>query len=199
MLTIVWRAEYFRNYILGRSFTVITDHKALISLLNGNNKKIKTLFSRITRWLDRFIPLDFVKNYKPGAKIGFADYLSRHPREPPKPIRQYDNLFTVNKLNSIRKSLGFKVKYQPLGKRNRFKTQKIGSNQSIRDSSNQNRERETCMRTSTVEGGKSCTRKLTNKNRSISYRIHQQNPRDIQCALYIIPLEDGPLSLFYNE
>ena len=40
MLAVVWGAEYFRNYILGRSFTVITDHKALISLLNGNNKKI---------------------------------------------------------------------------------------------------------------------------------------------------------------
>ena len=57
MLAVVWGAEYFRNYILGRSFTVITDHKALISLLNGNNKKNKTLFSRLTRWLDRLIPL----------------------------------------------------------------------------------------------------------------------------------------------
>ena len=66
MLAVVWGAEYFRIYIPGRSFTVITDHKALISLLNGNNKKNKTLFSRLTRWLDRLIPFDFVIEHKPG-------------------------------------------------------------------------------------------------------------------------------------
>ena len=49
MLAVVWGTKYIRNYILGRSFTVITDHKALISLLNGNNKKNKTLFSRRSR------------------------------------------------------------------------------------------------------------------------------------------------------
>ena len=95
MLAVVRGAKYFRNYILGRSFTVITDHKALISLLNGNKKKNKTLFSRLTRWLDRLIPFDFVIEDKPGAKIGLADYLSRHPSEPPKPISQYDNLLKL--------------------------------------------------------------------------------------------------------
>ena len=30
---------------------MVTDHKALVSLLNGNNKKNKTLFSRLTRWI----------------------------------------------------------------------------------------------------------------------------------------------------
>ena len=52
-LAVVWGAEYFRNYVLGRPFTVITDHKALFSLLNGNNKKNKTLVSRLSRWLER--------------------------------------------------------------------------------------------------------------------------------------------------
>ena len=109
------RAEYFRNYILGRLFTAITDHKALISLLNGNDKKNKTLFSRLTRWQDILFPFDFVIEDKPGAKIGLADYLSRHPSEPPKPISQYDNLITVANLDSIRKLFGFTNNPKSLG------------------------------------------------------------------------------------
>ena len=72
-LAVVWGAEYFQNYILGRSFLIVTDQKALISLLNGNNKKNKTMFSRLTRSLDRLIPFDFRIEHKPGAKIGLAD------------------------------------------------------------------------------------------------------------------------------
>ena len=34
MLAVVWRVEYFRNYVLGRKFLIVTDHKALVSLLN---------------------------------------------------------------------------------------------------------------------------------------------------------------------
>ena len=81
-LTVVWGgggAEYFRNYILGRNFLIVTDHKALISLLNGNKKTNMTMFSRLTRWLDRLIPFGFQVEHKPGAKIGLADYLSCHP------------------------------------------------------------------------------------------------------------------------
>ena len=59
MLAVVWGAEYFRNFILGRNFLIVTDHKVLISLFNDNNKKNKTMFSRLTRWLDRLIPFDF--------------------------------------------------------------------------------------------------------------------------------------------
>ena len=38
-LAVVWGAECFRHYKLGRKFLVKTDHKALVSFLNGNNKK----------------------------------------------------------------------------------------------------------------------------------------------------------------
>ena len=100
-------AEYFRNYILGRNFLIMTDHKALISLLNGNKKKNKTMFSRLTRWLDRLIPFDFQVEHKPGAKIGLADYLSRHPSKEATPISTYDNMFTVAKIIFIRTALEF--------------------------------------------------------------------------------------------
>ena len=100
-------AEYFRNYILGRNFLIVTDHKALKSLLNCNNKKNKTMFSRLARWLDRLIPLDFRIEHKPGAKIGLADYLSRHPSREATPISTCGNMFVVAKINLIRPALGF--------------------------------------------------------------------------------------------
>ena len=68
------------------------------TLLNGNNKKNKTIFSRLTRWLDRLIPFDFRVEHKPVAKIGFADYLSRHPSSDAKPVSTYDSMFTWQNL-----------------------------------------------------------------------------------------------------
>ena len=94
-------AEYFQNYVLGRKFLIVRDHKALVSLLNRNNKKNKTMFSRLTRWLDRLIPFDFQVEHKPGAKFGFADYLLRHPSSDAKPVSTYGSMFTVAKISQI--------------------------------------------------------------------------------------------------
>ena len=138
MLAVVWGggAEYFRNYILGRNFLIVTDHKSLIFLLNGNNKKNKTIFSRLTRCLDRLIPFHFQIEHKPGAKIGLADYLSRHPCNDATPISTYDNMFTVAKINLIRAALGFNKNNASRGyKSSNLKSKgphiKAASNQSI--------------------------------------------------------------------
>ena len=85
MLAMMWGAEFFLNYVLGRKFQVEKDHNALVSLLNGNNEKNKTTFSQLTRWLDRLIPFNFEVKHMPGTKIGLADYLSRHPNSEAKP------------------------------------------------------------------------------------------------------------------
>ena len=86
---------------------MVTDHKALVSLLNGNNKKNKTMFRRLTRPIDRIIPFDFAIEHMPGAKIGLADYLSRHPVGEATRVSLYDNTFTVAKLQSLTNSLGY--------------------------------------------------------------------------------------------
>ena len=38
LLAVVWATEHFRNHISGRYFTVISDHKALLTLLNSSAK-----------------------------------------------------------------------------------------------------------------------------------------------------------------
>ena len=100
-------AEYFRNLVLGRKFLIVTDHKALVSLLNGDNKKNKTMFSRLTRWLDRLIPFDFQVEHEPRATIGFADNLLRHPSSDDLPVSTFDSMFTVAKISQIRSALRF--------------------------------------------------------------------------------------------
>ena len=42
LLAVVWATEHFRNYIYGRYFTVISDHKALLTLLSSSPKRNKT-------------------------------------------------------------------------------------------------------------------------------------------------------------
>ena len=56
------------------------------------------MFSRLTRWLDRLIPFDFQVEHKPGAKIGLADFLSRHPSKETTPISTYDKMFAEAKI-----------------------------------------------------------------------------------------------------
>ena len=62
-------SEYFRNYVIARKFQVVTDLKALVLLLNRNNKKNKTMFSLLTRWLDILIPFDFEVDHNQGRKL----------------------------------------------------------------------------------------------------------------------------------
>ena len=78
MLAVVWSIENYRNYVEGEKFNVVTDHKALATILKGN-KGNKSYSSRLTRWVDRLLPFDFEIEHAPGRTMGLADYLSRYP------------------------------------------------------------------------------------------------------------------------
>ena len=98
LLGVVWSIEYFKNYLFGENFTVITDHRALLSILK-ENRLDKLYNSRLTRWIDRLLPFQFDIEHLPGAKMGLVDYISQHPFQKAKKNSTYDEEFIVAKLN----------------------------------------------------------------------------------------------------
>ena len=105
LLAVVWATEHFRNYFYRRYFTVISDHKALLTLLNSSPKGNKTFFSRLTRWYDWLLPYNFKVEHRQGSKMGIADYLSRFPSAAAPETSYYDGSFTVAKLQMINDAL----------------------------------------------------------------------------------------------
>ncbi|XP_026050763.1 uncharacterized protein LOC113037671 [Carassius auratus] len=77
-LAIKWALDSLRYYLLGREFTLETDHKALQWL-----EKMKDTNGRITRWYLAMQPFRFKIQHVSGKVNVTADYLSRSTGEIP--------------------------------------------------------------------------------------------------------------------
>ena len=78
-LAVRWGVDKFKNYLEGRHFTIYTDHKPLITLLNPL-KGIPTKTSpRIQKWTIYLQGFHFDIRYRPGSQNQHADALSRLP------------------------------------------------------------------------------------------------------------------------
>ena len=75
--------RHFRHYLLGRKFTIVTDHRAL-QLLNS----FEDPDGMTTRWLEKLASFDYTVRHKPGTSIGHADGLSRVPSHEIKVVAQ---------------------------------------------------------------------------------------------------------------
>ena len=75
-LAVVEGIKAFRHYLIGRNFTVETDHRALQWL-----DKMKDGNPRLTRWTILLQPYDFSVRYRPGTANRNADGLSRQAWE----------------------------------------------------------------------------------------------------------------------
>ncbi|CAH2094977.1 unnamed protein product [Euphydryas editha] len=73
-LAVVKALQYFRHYLVGLRFTVVTDCNAL-----KLTQRKKDLLPRVARWWVYLQDFDFVLHYRKGTLLSHADYLSRNP------------------------------------------------------------------------------------------------------------------------
>lgn len=72
LLAIVWATKYFRPYLFGRKFKIVTDHRPLQWVMN-----LKEPNSRLTRWKLKLSEYNYSVVYKQGKCNLNADALSR--------------------------------------------------------------------------------------------------------------------------
>ena len=78
-LAIVFGVTKFRQYLLGRHFTLKTDHKPLITLCGEHKPVPQMASSRVKRWTLLLAAYDYTIEFIPGKENYCADYLSRNP------------------------------------------------------------------------------------------------------------------------
>lgn len=74
LLAVLYAVEYFRPYLYGQQFTLVTDHRPLVWLHSAKDPT-----SKIMRWRIRLNEYDYNIVYKPGKINANADALSRNP------------------------------------------------------------------------------------------------------------------------
>ena len=73
-LAMVSALKHFAVYLVGRHFTIETDHRALRFIHSMANS-----YARLTRWAMALQQYSFTVRYRPGKENGNADGLSRQP------------------------------------------------------------------------------------------------------------------------
>lgn len=91
-LAVVESLRKFRTYLLGITFTVITDCNSL----KATSKK-KQLIPRIARWWLQLQEFTFEVQYRPGNRMKHVDALSRNPCN----IKTIENIFRINEADWV--------------------------------------------------------------------------------------------------
>ena len=74
LLCVSWAIEHFCPYLYGQTFQIITDHKAITTVM-----KMKKPTSKITRMLLQLQEYDYYFTFRPGKLHQAADALTRLP------------------------------------------------------------------------------------------------------------------------
>ena len=78
-LALVFGAHKFRQYLLGKPFTLRTDHKPLLPLFDPHKTVPMLTSTRLKKWRLVLSAYSYTLEFVPGKQNIFADYLSRKP------------------------------------------------------------------------------------------------------------------------
>ncbi|XP_072357065.1 uncharacterized protein [Scyliorhinus torazame] len=78
-LAVVFAVKRFHQYVYGRHFTIVTDHKPLLGLFREDKPIPPIASARIQRWALLLAAYEYSLEHKPGTQIANADALSRLP------------------------------------------------------------------------------------------------------------------------
>ena len=95
---IIFGLKKFHRYLYGRSFTIVTDHKPLISLFHEEKEIPLTASPRIQRWGVILRGYEYHIEYKPGSEHQNADCLSRLPLRETVPIEDDCMVLTLKNI-----------------------------------------------------------------------------------------------------
>ena len=78
ILAVTWMCQRFSQYLVGKAFTLQTDHKPLVTLLS-DQKSLDELPPRIQKFRMKLLRFQYFIEYVPGKELVEADALSRSP------------------------------------------------------------------------------------------------------------------------
>ena len=76
-LAIIMGVKRFHQYLFGREFTIISDHKPLLHLFSESKMTPALASARIQRWSLTLAAYNYTIQFKPGSQHSNADMLSR--------------------------------------------------------------------------------------------------------------------------
>ena len=97
-LSIVFGIKKFHQYLYGRKFTLVTDHKPLLSLLGPQGGIATLAAARMQRWVLLLSGYQYDIQYRSTTKHANADCLSRLPVAIEATQPEIDEVKLINKL-----------------------------------------------------------------------------------------------------
>ena len=98
-LALVHAVKKFHQYLYGRNFILLTDHKPLLGLLSENKPIPAMACARIQRWALLLASYNYTLQYRSGVDNGNADCLSRFPCDSVSDVSKSQNYIMMMELS----------------------------------------------------------------------------------------------------
>ncbi|XP_054745984.1 uncharacterized protein K02A2.6-like [Anastrepha obliqua] len=99
-LSIIFGVKRFHQYLYGRPFTLITDHKPLVSIFNPSSQLPTMTSHRLQRWAITLMSYKYDVKYRKTTENGNADALSRLPLGPDGEFDKQEACLNVKTINT---------------------------------------------------------------------------------------------------